>query len=476
MIELQTSRKNKINLSDYNYEDDIKTRLMLASFTETDLEVLEEILYNPLEFPIEDLQQSLSVKESDLIPSLEKFEEIGLLERSQSLVVVNKDKRKYFELELEKFDEDFEPGMDFLQSLLKRVPIHVLPNWYHIPRHSNNIFESLIEKYLITPQVFQRYLVDLNTPGDPIPQIAQEVYSSEDLEICSETIKRKYKLSDEAFQETALLLEFNFLCCLAYRKTDDGWKQVIVPFQEWKDYLSFIQESLPSEQPSRLISSYRPDDYGFAKDLSEVLMHIDREPDHFIYKANNWLIDPKIAQFLIPEFPQNHGAQKLLGFSSYSERLLEQAILLGYAAKQGAHLALTESGFEWLEMGREEKAIAIFKHPFHKIRSNPIHSERNIHEIENSLGRLSKQGWVLLDEFLKGSAVALKEEKKVRLKKEGRRWRYSLPVYSVEERAYVEAALIGYLFESGIIRLGILGNDIVFRVTELGASLFEASS
>ena len=56
----------------------------------------------------------------------------------------------------------FQPDMEFLQGLLKKVPIHCLPAWHAVPRTSNNIFESLVEKYLLSPQIFQRYLSELH--------------------------------------------------------------------------------------------------------------------------------------------------------------------------------------------------------------------------------------------------------------------------------------------------------------------------
>ncbi len=473
MIELQAVRKNKIHLADYDYQDDIKIRLLLASFTDTDVEILEEIFYNPVEFPLEQLLQNLSLTLTEALPSLVKLEEAGLLERDDHLIIVNKDQRKYFELQLEKFDEDFEPGMEFLQNLLKRVPIHVLPNWYHIPRHSNNIFGSLIEKYLITPQVFQRYLVDLNWGADPLGHIMNDVFQSPDLEISAEEIKRKYHLTGEAFEEAILMLEFHFVCCLGYRKEGHGWKEVVTPFQEWKEYLNFLQSSLPEEHNPQGVIQFRPDEYGFAKDIAELLMYIDREPTHFSYKGNKWHLDPKIAPFLITNFPQDHECSHLLSFSAYIDRLLEKVILLGFVDKRSSQLILTESAFEWLEMGSKEKALTIFKHPFHQIKTGEIHSDRNLHEIQNSLSRIARLGWVAFDDFIQGTAIGLKEEKKVRLKKEGRKWHYSIPVYSEDEKQYIETIVLEYLFESGIVRLGVIGHEIAFKLTDLGRSLFE---
>lgn len=479
MIELQAVRKNKINLSDYNYQDDIKIRLLFSNFTEIDMEVLEEILYNPIEFPLEQLLQNLSHGEGEILPTLIKLEEAGLLERSRHLIIVDKDKRKYFELQLERFDEDFEPGMDFLQNLLKRVPIQVLPTWYHIPRHSNNIFESLIEKYLITPPIFQRYLIELNAGGELLGQIASDVFASPNFEVSAETIRKKYSLSGFEFEEIVLLLEFNFVCSLCYRKEGEKWQEVVTPFQEWKEYLTFFQHSLPQEYSSQMVTKLRPKEYGFASDIVEILIHMDREPSHFLLKGNKWHLDPKIAPLLITDFPHAHTSSMLPSFSAYIERLIEKIVLLGFVEKQSSQLILMESAFEWLELGKQEQAMSIFKHPFNQVKLTKtladIHSDRNIHEVGNSLGLITRSDWVLFNDFIKGTAIALKEDKKVRLKKEGRKWRYTIPNYSEDERLYIETIIFEYLFESGIISPGLIKNELAFKVTELGSSLFERS-
>src|SRR5690606_655670 len=98
-------------------------------------------------------------------------------------IFVDKDKRKYFEIQISRFDEDFVPGMEFVQGLLKKVPIQVLPLWYATPRTSNNIFESIIEKYLLTPQIYQRYLSELSL-GDPLfTSIMRDLFVSADLKL-----------------------------------------------------------------------------------------------------------------------------------------------------------------------------------------------------------------------------------------------------------------------------------------------------
>ena len=139
LMELNPVRKNKISLTDYEYQKDIENRLLMSQFTSLDLEVLEEILYSSLTVPIKKLAKNLEIEEAKVLPALEKLSKTGLLLIDKDSVVVDKEMRKYFEVQIQKFDEDFVPGMDFLQSLLRKVPIHILPTWYSIPRTSNNI-------------------------------------------------------------------------------------------------------------------------------------------------------------------------------------------------------------------------------------------------------------------------------------------------------------------------------------------------
>lgn len=477
MIELQAFRKNKINLEDYDYRYDINTRLLMATFTDTDLEVLEEILYNSIEFPISVLKENLGLSDEELSPSLSKLESAGLFRCFDQMLVVDKEKRKYFELQIEKFDESFEPGMDFLQSLLKQVPIQVLPNWYHIPRNSNNIFHSLIEKYLITPQVFQRYLLDLQLGNDILDHIAEDLRNAPNHELSVEKLRNRYQLSHEEIEEYILLLEFNFVCCLSYRKEDDHWKEVITPFQEWKDYLTFLHTSIPNEHESCGVRPLRSSEYGFSEDLSHLLHAIEQSPEGFRLQDGDWAVSPEIGTLIAKDYPTTHCCHYLPSLEKYLEKLITKALLIQFIRPSDKTLSVTPTGQEWLGKSGKDKSIAVFKHPYNHLKTSrsieDIHSDRNIHEVENSLGRIAKMEWILFNDFMKGVTVALREEKKVKLKKEGRKWRYSLPEYSEDEKRYIETTILDYLFESGIVQLGHINNEVCFKLTELGASLFD---
>jgi len=82
LMELSPVRKNKISLSDYDYQKDIENRLLMSQFTSTDLEVLEEILYSSLQIPVKKLSKTLEIEEQKVFLSLEKLAKTDLHRRN----------------------------------------------------------------------------------------------------------------------------------------------------------------------------------------------------------------------------------------------------------------------------------------------------------------------------------------------------------------------------------------------------------
>ena len=152
MRELRSSIKNKVHLPDYDYKKDIQNRILISQLTNNDIRILEEILYRPSTIPVSDLLRDLNLPEDVIYITLKKLEKSSLFRVEKNTIYVNKGMRKYYDQIMIIFDRTaFIPNLDFLQNLLKKVPIHILPAWYHIPRTANNIFDSLVEKYLLTP-------------------------------------------------------------------------------------------------------------------------------------------------------------------------------------------------------------------------------------------------------------------------------------------------------------------------------------
>ncbi|NDD58625.1 MAG: hypothetical protein EBZ47_05125 [Chlamydiae bacterium] len=476
LMELNPIRKNKICLSDYDYQKDIENRLLMAQFSSNDLEVLEEILYSSLQIPVKKLAKSLELEESKVIFSLSKLSKTGLLHVDGELVHVDKEMRKYFEAQIQKFDEDFVPGMDFLQSLLRKVPIHILPTWYSIPRTSNNIFESLIEKYLLTPQIFQRYLLELNF-GDPVlTGIVEDVYSSANLEVRAQYLIEKYQLSKEQFEEYMLHLEFNFVCCLGYKKIDDLWHEKVTPFHEWKEYMTFLKESeTPSLQEVDLISYKRPHDYSFVQDMAVILEKAKKQPIPMDRTEEGLLIpSEKALASILSSFSELSMEASLL--EKYVHHLIAKIQLVKLAEVTDKKLSLHERAHEWLEMRLESRAMFLYRHPLNRPlqlgSADAIYSEKALREAEKSIVRALGKGWVFYEDFLKGISAPLKEEAIVSLKRSGRNWKYALPEYNAQEKTFLRTVILEWLFEAGIVQVGAVSDRTCFRVTSIGHSLF----
>ncbi len=233
------ARKNKINLNDYPYKKDIANRLILSEFTPTEIEVLQELLFHPSKCDISELESNVSCSKNELDEALTTFSKIGLTVKERDFLFIDKELRKYFEFHSAKFQDSFEPSFEFLQGLLSKVPIGVLPVWYSIPRSSDNIFSSIVEKYLHTPKIYENYLKELSFEDPVISDIMQDVFSSQTLKVETDTLRRHYKLSREKLQEYLLLLEFHMVLASSFYKG----KEVVSPFFEWAEYLRFQKKN-----------------------------------------------------------------------------------------------------------------------------------------------------------------------------------------------------------------------------------------
>ncbi len=438
MLELSSLRKNKINFADYPVNQDIECRLLMSDFSLLDIEVLEEILYSPLKISFKKLERTIECTEKELLECLKKLSSVGLLTLSEDNILIDKEKRKYFEFEMTRFDPSFKPDMEFLQGLLKRVPIHVLPTWYSISRTSNNIFESIVEKYLLTPHIFQRYIEELNL-GDPILNaIIQDIYQSPDLKVSSSDLIAKYNLSAKAFEEMILILEFNFVCCLVFEKEDDHWIEFVTPFHEWKEYLSFFRatEPLPID-PKEPIEKISRSDFAFIEEMSSLLLKAKAKPH------------------TTPKSP-----------------LIEKLELLKLAEYTDGKLQTLETGDAWLDLSLENRALHLYRHPQNRILSLTI-GERYVREAEKSIKRALHGHWVYFDDFLKGVTIPLNEQSVVMLKKFGKHWKYTLPVYGEEEKALLKATVFEWLYELGIVSIGTCRGRDCFAVTAFGRFFFE---
>lgn len=434
MLELSAARKNKINLADYNSQQDIQNRILMADFSPFDVKVIGEILFSPLKISLKKMARNIEADEKALSLSLQKIAKSGLLEVQGDVVLVDKEMRKYFEFAMERFDPDFKPDMEFLQNLLHKVPIHVLPTWYAIPRTSNNIFESIVEKYLLTPHIYQRYLDELNFGNPIINAIINDLFSAPDYKLSSSDLIAKYNLKREDFEEIMLLLEFNFVCSLCYEKVDDHWLEFLAPFHEWHEYLRFMKKTEVKPVPEPVQIQHEAPFY-FIEKMTELLSKAAKKP-----------IDPS--------------------------HVVEKLCLTELAEVVGNQLRILDAGKNWITLSPENKALYLYRHPRNQILSLPV-GERYVREAEKSIKRVLHGEWVYFDEFIQGVVVPLNEQSVIMLKKIGKNWKYTLPLYGEAEHAILKATIFEWLFEMGMVRTGTHKGRDCFSVTHFGRFFFD---
>lgn len=467
------SKKNKIELSDYNYRRDIENRILMSHFSTFDVEVLEEILNGSIKIRIDDLASDLDSTLDDLFPTIETLSKTGLLKIQGDTILVNKEMRKYYEFQILKFDDDFRPDMEFLQHLLRKVPIHALPNWYSISRSSDNIFHSIVEKFFLTPKTYQSYLTEMSLDDDILQGIVDDVFSAPDHKVRSRDLREKYNLSREEFEFHLLHLEFNFLCFLSYNRVGDNWKEVVTPIHEWTEYENFVLNSAPPpiEDPEQA-QPLRDTSFPFVKDMSVILTNVQEQPLSLDSDLAPSFADVKLLMGQCENMPAPED-DVLPKFRAYFSQIIEKLCEIQLASIQGSELsASVADANNWLQMSSEDQAMFLLRHPRnHKMTqafSASLHTDRNVRSLEKSLTTIQHTDWIYFEDFLHGMLVPIGDTEGATLVKKGRRWKYVIPKYNDEERDFIKATLFERLFQVGIVETAVHKGKDCFRLTKFG--------
>ncbi len=454
---------------------DLDNRLLMSTFTVQDVEVLEEILYGSIRIPLVKLKKNLDLSDSELIETLQRLSSTGLLNIEEDAILVDKEMRKYYDHQILKFDDDFKPNMSYIQGLLRKVPIHALPVWYSIPRASNNIFVSLIERYFKTPQVYERYLLDLNLTEPVMADIISELFKHPDLCLSTEKIIEKHKLTRDAFEEYIIHLEFNFVCCLSYQKEGDLWKEVITPFNEWREYLQFKERHIP--QPlldSIKVVSATKNSFHFLQDMTYLIEEIIHQPLALQASATE-------QDFLFPEEAVKQlslgciGQERdmdILSWQLYLSRLASRLVRIGLAIRHEEMLSPHHHAPHWLNMEIEDKALYLYRHPENRTLKmgfkEDLDTEKNVREVEKCLDRIQTTGWIHLNKFLEGMICPIGDNEFVNLVKEGPNWKYKLPSFCEEEMQFMRYVILQRLYEVGMVTVGTFDGQDCFKLLTFG--------
>lgn len=369
-----TVRKTNIVLSDYSYRKDIQSRLSLSSLTFFEIEVLREILNLTLKFSVGQLAEIMDISQVKLIRILDKLSSTKLFKRDHQFLTIDKEMRKYYQLQIDRFNNDFKPNLEFLQRLLSKVPIYVLPDWYVLSSTYDSIFSSIVEKFFISPKKFRSYLSELKFDDPILKKIIRDIYRAPNFKVAADHLIAKYKLTREKFEKYVLLLEYHFVCCLRYEQVEDRWKEYITPFQEWLDFLLFEANAKPKPILDNIkVKETCSEELWLIKDLSHL---IDACSDE---KLKITTLKP--TNFFNPD---------------YLEKLVEIAENLEFVKKESVNtLVAKEKGLLWLKKSLATRAHElIINMPYPRNLFNPFWTKKNLRVIEKSLRILSTNSWI----------------------------------------------------------------------------------
>ncbi len=479
MTDIQTSsqpRKLKVCLTDFDSNKDIEVRLFLSHLTPRDLEIFEEILLGSVTIPIHTLSADLGLSFIQMREALEKLSESLLFTIKDDTIYVDKERRKYFELNLLRFEEGFKPDLEFFRGLLRHVPIHVLPIWYLLPRNVSDIFDALVEKYFMTPTVYERHLKTAPFENPLLAEVAKKLESSNS-KLDAQSLCDDFGLDARGLQELALLSELSLVAYLAYEKKGDSFTPVFLPLKEYSDYQKCKERFSPStsnkEAQTKDIFQMRPIEFAFVKDMSKILELTKTESlevdDHQNLSEESIQIISRSLEKMPPLSKDNLSEQ-----TAYFKHLLHNLLALDILSIKDGQLISSSAEPRWIELSLEDQGFCLLS----RFRAERIKkcasNEKSAREAEKAISQAIDHNWISFENFMKGAIIPFRPEIDVCITKTGKRWTFALPTYEEEEVALMKTTLFEGLFEAGIVEIGldINAKEMCFKVTAFGEAMF----
>lgn len=437
-------RKHHIDLKDYPYQRDVGIRLFLSKLTDIEKQLLEEITNGSLKCSIKQIISAVETDHSEISSLLNRLKDLDLFKIQGDALLVNKEMRKYFACELEKFSPNFDPCLLYLQSILNKVPIHNLPTWYAISRTSDNIFSSILEKYFQTPKLYYKHLEELSVERPDLFKIYKMILETPQLVLDGNTVIKDFKLSQEEFVTLMLEFEYNLCGCICYQKIGNSWHECVTFYSEWKQFLMsnrFSHSSIDEEEVKKISNS----DFGFIEKFAEFL---EKRCDSLFHIENK--INPNEDALLL------NTALELQLFSLENKQLIPSK----------RHLQV------WTRKTKQEQANVLYQHILGYARVSPDKvgncTERELREIEKGLKVISQHGWILFDDFIARFKGAIRNHSPIELQPKGKKWRYKLPEYDENDKKLIREIIEEHFWKAGLVKIGSFQNKFCFCITPYG--------
>lgn len=445
-FDIQIQKKNRVDLSEYPYEQDLNYRLLLTSLSPTTTKLLIELFFLSSKTTLVKLKNALDVTENELKEFINEIAPFNMLSIEQDTVLIDKDVKKKIECFLEKFDEDFSHGIEYFQSLLKQVPINILPTWYSLPRSCDSIFLSLKEKIFHTPSQYLRHLQNIESDDPSVPLVIQGLLTATDHLLTMDQLESVSGKSGFELEKLILFLEFNFAAVMCYVEESGSWMSVLKLPHELSCYLNQLSVTPPFEPLAQ--NQVKPDrgiPLTFAFDLSQVLRFAKVNTLKGQITPEGVIFDPIGVQKL---------EQNLACEQNYALRLLKKAIELKLLEMDQGFISPHVQSEQWLLYSLEKQALSLYKAIW-------IQGSHGAKQVEKGLQTILQRGWVLADEVIQYVSYGKPLLQRTR---DG----YN---YDLTDQVSITAEHLDLLFESGLIEWGSIKEKRCVRLTELGKQI-----
>ena len=448
-----------INLSEYQHELEIEARILIEQLSSFEIQLINTLFYSSLKTSVKELQNELNADIAQVEAALDALSPLRLFHLSNGDISINKETRKQLEPLIERLESDFSPTIQYLVDKLSCVPINLLPKWYALPHTSDQITQSIIDKYLSTPSKYTQQLSQLKNNNSQAQQVYDILYSSPQLRVSLRDVAQALSLSIRECHALILELEFHFACCLTYEVVSERLEPIVVPPTEWSCYLATQGETTSSSIQEDHVERIHRHDFGFINDMGKMLrtllveaITLDEEP----FLPHNRTILDAIAT-------SNEVA------TTYFQQLVAALEALNLASVKKGALTLTPEGKSWLSLTQEEQAMLLYFHHLKCYHHNSgIFSDRDVRKVEKALSTLPPNSWIPFETFCNSTIGAIGTTTPVTLRCIGRRWHYELPTYSDQERTFIQEVLTSHLYQCGMVATGWYNGKLHFKVTPFG--------
>lgn len=442
-------KRIKIDFDSVDMANDLKIRAFLGTLKTDQLPILEEILHSSARTSIDELLEELDAKKSDIEPTLEAFEKIGLLKVQGEEITVVKEMRRLVDVHFERTEEDFEPDVDFALSVMRTLPVQQVPLWYALPKTSTNLRTAIIEKFFMTPALYERHL-ETTQFEDEVLQKAFDRVRREMAPMSAKDLQEELGIDDAAFHKIVLILELNFITYLKYTREKGELVPELMPIREYSAYAKRVAHGALFPQPHDELAPKRPGPFAFLRDLNSFVVLASK-----MHLSEDLSLDSikKIAREL--NMPAD---------SAYISTLKERALSLRLLENADGELVVGANLEKWERLAEEDRPFCYLRHPSLAYDAD----EKSVRAAEKSISLIFGKGWIAFDDFIRAALIPLRPEIEVSLTGRGQGCHYAFPVYTEEERALVHHVIFQSLAESGFVETA----DDYFRLSAFGELVF----